>query len=269
MKKSIFTLWAILGLAAGTQAATVTYVSESAWLGSSAWSQWSHSQTTETFDSYATRSYFNAGDSARGSQTVPIVPSVTYSASTPANTISILRREGLGTGTYNQNSLAYSYNPLRVEDSGSGYGMTGFGGSGKYLSMYKNTTSDVFRIFFATGVSAVSLRLGDFGDGIGNSGLIITDSTGATLWNSSGRANQSYGGQFLGNGADTWAFLGFTTDNPTGLTYLDFNLTGDAGDNIAIDNVKFNTVPEPGTGALLVLGLGSLIALRRTRRSAV
>jgi len=36
-----------------------------------------------------------------------------------------------------------------------------------------------------------------------------------------------------------------------------------------LDNVSINTVPEPSAGALLVLGLGSLIALRRTRRSAV
>ncbi|NDF17547.1 MAG: PEP-CTERM sorting domain-containing protein [Verrucomicrobia bacterium] len=54
------------------------------------------------------------------------------------------------------------------------------------------------------------------------------------------------------------------TDSPI---CLDFNLTGDADDNIAIDQVRFNTVPEPGSGALLILGIGGLIALRRTRRS--
>ena len=35
-----------------------------------------------------------------------------------------------------------------------------------------------------------------------------------------------------------------------------------------LDNVSIQSVPEPSAGALLVLGLGSLIALRRTRRSA-
>jgi len=280
MKKSILTLWAILGLAAGTHAATMSYVSESAWLGSSAWSQWSHSQTTETFDSYATRSYFNAGDSARGSQTVPIVPSVTYSASTPANTMTIVRTQGIWDGdffgafkTYSDNAVNYSYNPLRVEDaatasSTAGFMSAGYGGTGKYLSFFKNSTSDIFRISFTAGVSAVSLRLGDFGDGGGNSGLKITDSTGATLWDSTGKASQTYGGQTLTVGDASWAFLGFTTDNPNGFTYLDFNLTGDADDNIAIDNVRFNTVPEPSAASLIIFSAGALLALRR-RRGAV
>jgi len=45
--------------------------------------------------------------------------------------------------------------------------------------------------------------------------------------------------------------------------------TGAAQFDIFIDNVSIQSVPEPSAGALLVLGLGSLIALRRTRRSAV
>ena len=45
--------------------------------------------------------------------------------------------------------------------------------------------------------------------------------------------------------------------------------TGGSQFDIFIDNVSISSVPEPSAGALLVLGLGSLIALRRNRRSAV
>ena len=43
---------------------------------------------------------------------------------------------------------------------------------------------------------------------------------------------------------------------------------GAASMDMFLDNVSIQSVPEPSAGALLVLGLGSLIALRRTRRSA-
>jgi PEP-CTERM motif len=278
MKKT--TLSTIIGLCmvSGAFAATVTYVSESAWLGSSAWSTRTNSQTTETFDSMSIRNYFGGGDSLRGSQSIPILTNVVYNSSVPSNRMSIARTQGIWDGdffgnfkTYTDNGTNYSYNPLRVENATtttSAYFMSnGYGGSGNYLSFWKNTTNDVFRISFATGVSAVSLRVGDFGNGAGSSGLKVTDSTGAVLWDSTGTANQTYSSMNLGNGAGVWSFLGFTTDNPNGLTYLDFNLTGDADDNIAIDQVRFNTVPEPGSGALLMLGIGGLIALRRVRRA--
>jgi hypothetical protein len=276
MKKSILSTIIGLSMVSGAFAATVTYVNESAWLGSSAWSAWTHSQTTETFDSYTTRAYYNAGDPLRGSQTIPIIApdGVTYNSSTPPNTMLIVRTQGIWDGDYFGNFKTYaeggvnnSYNPFRVEDASSSSLMIPYLGTGKYLSFFKNTASDIFRISFATGVSAVSLRFGDFGDGGVNSGLKVTDSTGAVLWDSSGKANQTYSTMNLGNGDGIWSFLGFTTDNPNGFTYLDFNLTGDADDNIAIDQVRFNTVPEPGSGTLLILGIGGLMALRRTRRS--
>lgn len=43
--------------------------------------------------------------------------------------------------------------------------------------------------------------------------------------------------------------------------------TGGADVDMFIDNVSIQTVPEPSAGALLALGIGGLIALRRTRRS--
>ncbi|NBQ64896.1 MAG: hypothetical protein EBT95_05035 [Verrucomicrobia bacterium] len=159
MKKT--TLSTIIGLCmvSGAFAATVTYVSESAWLGSSAWSTRTNSQTTETFDSMSIRNY----------------------SSVPSNRMSIARTQGIWDGdffgnfkTYTDNGTNYSYNPLRVENATtttSAYFMSnGYGGSGNYLSFWKNTTNDVFRISFATGVSAVSLRVGDFGNGAGSSG---------------------------------------------------------------------------------------------------
>lgn len=44
--------------------------------------------------------------------------------------------------------------------------------------------------------------------------------------------------------------------------------TGAADLDVFVDNVSIQTVPEPGSGALLMLGMGGLIALRRFRRSA-
>jgi len=279
MKKSILTTIIGLSMVSGAFAATVTYVNESAWLGSSAWSAWTHSQTTETFDSYTTRAYYNAGDPLRGSQTIPIIApdGVTYNSSTPPNTMLIVRTQGIWDGdffgnfkTYAEGGVNNSYNPFRVEDASSSSLMIPYLGTGKYLSFFKNTASDIFRISFATGVSAVSLRFGDFGDGGVNSGLKVTDSNGAVLWDSTGKANQTYSGMTLANGNASWAFLGFTTDNPNGFTYLDFTLSGDLDDDIALDQVRFNTVPEPGSASLVALGLATLLLRkRRCRRSAV
>jgi hypothetical protein len=45
--------------------------------------------------------------------------------------------------------------------------------------------------------------------------------------------------------------------------------TGADSLDVFIDNVNINTIPEPSAVSLLALGLGGLVALRRTRRSAV
>jgi hypothetical protein len=37
--------------------------------------------------------------------------------------------------------------------------------------------------------------------------------------------------------------------------------------DVFVDNVSINTVPEPSAGALLMVGIGGLIAMRRLRRS--
>ena len=276
MKKTILSTLIGLGLVTGSFAATVTYVSESAWLGSSAWSAWTHSQTTENFDSYTTRSYFTAGDPDRGTQTNNIISpgGVAYSSSLPPNTMSIVRTAGiwdggfLGAGrTYTQSGIDYSYNPLRVELNNTPdetFGLNAQSGT-KFLSFYKNQNTDTFRISFTTGVSAVSLYIGDFGDV--STGLSVEDQNGNTLWNGSGTTSLTYGGKTMVTGDGVWAFLGFTTDNPNGFSYLDFTLTGNDSDNIGIDTVRFNTVPEPSAGALLVLGIGGIVALRRARRA--
>ena len=121
---------------------------------------------------------------------------------------------------------------------------------------------------FTTGVRAVSLFIGDLGDaGLSqNTGLLVKDQTGATLWQSSNRGvNHTYGALTLTSGNGGWGFLGFTTDASEGFTYLDFSLTGNNDDNIAIDTVRFNTVPEPSALSLLAVGLGGLAMMRRRR----
>ena len=43
--------------------------------------------------------------------------------------------------------------------------------------------------------------------------------------------------------------------------------TGGADMDVFVDNVSIQSVPEPSAGALLILGIGGLIAMRRARRS--
>jgi hypothetical protein len=37
--------------------------------------------------------------------------------------------------------------------------------------------------------------------------------------------------------------------------------------DVFVDDISISTVPEPSAGALLALGIGGLMALRRVRRS--
>ena len=255
-------------------AEVTVYTSESAWTSTSAWSQYTHSQTTETFDTYADRSYISGG-SEYGSSSVPIV-NLNYGSSVPSNTATLLRTAGGTTDTYLNNIIfEYSFNPLRVEN-GSTFDTLPYGGSGNALSFYKSGSPDSFELSFSTGVSAVSLFLGDLGDsaniGSPNTRLAIAADTAnganTAVWDSTGRATQSNSlatGGTLTAGNGNWAFLGFTTDDPGGITALQFTLTGNTDDNILVDQLRFNTVPEPSAASLMVLGAGALMALKRRR----
>lgn len=255
-------------------AAITVYTSESAWMATSAWSQYTHSQTTETFDTYANRSYVSEG-SQYGNQSVPIV-NLNYGSSVPSNSATLLRVSGgIASSTYNETGGPYSYSPFRVEN-GTTFGINPYGGSGNALSFYKSGSPDSFKLSFSTGVSAVSLFLGDLGDsaniGLPNTRLQIWADTvngaNTAVWDSTGRASQSNSlatGQTLTTGNATWAFLGFSSDDPGGITALQFTLTGNTDDNIMVDQLRFNTVPEPSAASLMVLGAGALLALKRRR----
>ena len=257
-------------------AAITVYTSESTWTSTSAWSQYTHSQTTETFDSYAYGSYISEG-SPYGSQGIPIV-NLNYGSSVPSNTATLLRTAGGTTGTYDEQIAenvfrSYSYNPFRVED-GLVFGISPLGRNG--LSFHKSGSPDSFELSFSTGVSAVSLFLGDLGDsanfGSPSTRLRIWADTAnganTAVWDSTGRATQSNSlatGGTLTAGNGNWAFLGFTTDDPGGITALQFTLSGNTDDNIMVDQLRFNTVPEPSGASLIVFGAGALLALKRRR----
>ena len=259
-------------------AAVTVYTSESAWTATTQWSQNTNSQTTETFDTYADRSYISGG-STYGNQSVPIV-NLNYGGSAgPSNSAWLLRASGGSIFTYTGTGGPYSYDPFRVEN-GSTFGINPYGGSGNALSFYKignSSIADWFKLEFSTAVRAVSFFLGDLGDASLGQNTRLTISEGAPtstsyvnnlLWDSEGRANQANTvtpGQTLTGGNGVWSFLGFTTDDPGGFTTLLVGIHGNSDDNIMVDQLRFNTVPEPSALSLLAIGLGGLAILRRRR----
>ena len=261
-------------------AAITVYTSESAWLATTQWSQYTHSQTTETFDTYADRSYISEG-SQYGNQSVPIV-NLNYGGSPgPSNSVTLLRQTSYSFLTYSGTGGPYSYNPLRVEN-GTTFGINPHGGSGNALSFYKNgssTYADWFELKFSKEVRAVSFFLGDLGDSGSynnvNTRLYISEGVPSSsslapnlVWESEGRnthVNTVTAGQTLTAGNGVWSFLGFTTDDPGGFTTMTVGISGNSDDNIMVDQLRFNTVPEPCAASLVVLGVGALLALKRRR----
>ena len=256
-------------------AAITVYTSESAWLATTQWSQNTNAQTTETFDTYTDRSYISEG-SQYGNQSVPIV-NLNYGGSAgPSNSVTLLRITGGSSLTYSGTGGPYSYNPLRVEN-GTTFGINPYGGSGNALSFYKigsSSIADWFKLSFSKEVRAVSFFLGDLGDSGSltnvNTTLYIGEgpTTANLVWQSEGRnthVNTVTAGQTLTAGNGVWSFLGFTTDDPGGFTTLTVGIHGNSDDNIMVDQLRFNTVPEPSAASLLVWGAGALLALKRRR----
>ena len=202
MKNILITLSFGFALVSGSLAATATYVNETDWLNSAEWSTWTHSQTTEGFESYPDR---------RIDDYWSTFLSEDYNSSVPANTMALTKTAGFD-----------GFPNFRA--STNDMGITPLGGSAKMLVLGKLASTDSFRMSFTNGVRAVSLFIGDLGDaGLSqNTGLLVKDQTGATLWQSSNRGvNHTYGALTLTSGNGGWGFLGFTTDASEGFTYLD------------------------------------------------
>lgn len=72
---------------------------------------------------------------------------------------------------------------------------------------------------------------------------------------------------YLHSGASLTSFF-FGIKAPGGFDSISVNITGPNNHFIAIDDFRFQAIPEPGVTALLGIGLG-LIALRRLRRRPV
>ena len=78
-----------------------------------------------------------------------------------------------------------------------------------------------------------------------------------------GVLDMSVGGTSVYSGFDLGGFTPGVSDNK----FFFSATTGAESMDVFVDNISINTVPEPGSGAMLALGIGGLIALRRTRRS--
>jgi hypothetical protein len=87
---------------------------------------------------------------------------------------------------------------------------------------------------------------------------------GTFIFNSGGTVGA---GNAITGGTDVFTKTGLGVNFAAGDKFAFSAATGGADMDVFVDNVSINTVPEPGSGALLMLGVGGLIALRRTRRS--
>jgi len=76
-------------------------------------------------------------------------------------------------------------------------------------------------------------------------------------------------GNLISGGSNVFTLANLGVQFAAGDKFAFSAATGAAEMDMFIDNVNPAVVPEPSAASLLVLGLGSLIALRRTRRSAV
>ena len=214
------------------------FVNFADWSNSPPWTSLSSAQNLEAFESVSVGTSFSSRN-------------FDSSGSNPTNRMSIQVVQG---------------GNLLIQTNALG-GLLGQGGTGAYMTIPKPDGNPVsFKISFSQAVRAISFFLGDYGDGTAPLSLLIRDENNLTLWSSSSPGN-SYAGQSLsGMGASSWGFLGFT--KPEGLSQLTFSVSGTAGDNFALDTIRYSTIPEPSALSLVSLGLGGVIALRRVRRKA-
>jgi hypothetical protein len=74
-------------------------------------------------------------------------------------------------------------------------------------------------------------------------------------------------GNLISGGTDIFAKTGLGVNFAAGDKFAFSAATGGADMDVFVDNVSIQSVPEPSAGALLMLGIGGLMALRRVRRS--
>ena len=239
--KSTWIILGCLGLSVGVipaRSATTAFVDSANWMSSSEWITLPDAQNLEGFESVPVGTSFSSRN-------------FNFPGSNPTNQMTIRMTQG---------------GNLLVQTNALG-GLLGQGGGGAFLTVSKPDANAVsFEISFSESVRAVSFYLGDFGDGLASTSLLIKDQNNITLWSSS-TPGSSYAGQSIsGLGGASWGFLGFTS--PDGLNRLTFSVGGTSGDNFAIDTIRFNTIPEPAAVSLMVAGLSAATVLRRVQRKA-
>jgi hypothetical protein len=74
-------------------------------------------------------------------------------------------------------------------------------------------------------------------------------------------------GNLISGGTDVFTKTGLGVNFAAGDKFAFSAATGGADMDVFVDNVSIQSVPEPSAGALLILGIGGLIAIRRARRS--
>jgi len=138
-------------------------------------------------------------------------------------------------------------------DYAARYYSTGYGSLTDVMFGRKNSTTSVTITGDAGGlVSLNGFDVGQWATMTGTTTFTVLDSTGATLWS-----------QVLGasGGSTTHYSLSGVVDD---MLTLQWTSTGTSGDLIAVDNINISAVPEPGSMALFVAGLGFLgVATRR------
>jgi len=146
---------------------------------------------------------------------------------------------------------------LTFSDTNLSVGNYGAQSIGKGLATFGSNLG--LTMTFATIVDSLSMAFGNDDPGFAEDRAVLTAFLGATqvgqstiIYNKNDAADQ------------TISFTGANFDSAH-LIYLDSNLNAVSALAEVVDNVQFNTVPEPGTLALLGIGLFGMGIARRKK----